>query len=65
MVTSAVIGGGVLGLAVAARLRERGQEVTVFEAAPQLGGLAGAWQVGDVVWDRHYHVTLASDARTR
>jgi protoporphyrinogen oxidase len=65
MVTSAVIGGGVLGLAVAARLRERGQEVTVFEAAPELGGLAGAWQVGDVVWDRHYHVTLASDARTR
>jgi protoporphyrinogen oxidase len=65
MVTSAVIGGGVLGLAVAARLRERGQEVTVFEAAPELGGLASAWQVGDVVWDRHYHVTLASDARTR
>lgn len=24
-----------------------------------------AWQLGDVTWDRHYHVTLLSDLRTR
>jgi protoporphyrinogen oxidase len=65
MATSAVIGAGVLGLALAHRLRAKGDDVTVFEAAPVLGGLASAWQLGDVVWDRHYHVTLASDAHTR
>jgi protoporphyrinogen oxidase len=65
MASSAVIGAGVLGLAIADRLRARGDDVTVFEAAPVLGGLASAWQLGDVVWDRHYHVTLASDSHTR
>jgi protoporphyrinogen oxidase len=39
--------------------------VTLCEAAPQLGGLASAWTLGDVVWDRHYHVTLLSDTRLR
>jgi len=62
---AAVVGGGVLGLAVARELRSRGDDVTVFEAATELGGLASAWRLGDVVWDRHYHVTLASDVRTR
>jgi protoporphyrinogen oxidase len=61
----AVIGGGVLGLSLAHRLQGRGEDVTLIEAAPELGGLAAAWQIGDVVWDRHYHVILLSDARTR
>jgi protoporphyrinogen oxidase len=65
MADSAVIGAGVLGLAIAHRLKARGDNVTVFEASPNLGGLASAWQLGDVTWDRHYHVTLASDAHTR
>jgi protoporphyrinogen oxidase len=65
MGTSAVIGGGVLGLSVAQRLSQRGDEVTLYEAAPDLGGLASGWRIGDVQWDRHYHVTLQSDARTR
>jgi protoporphyrinogen oxidase len=39
--------------------------VTVFEAAPSFGGLAAPWAVGDIVWDRHYHVTLFSDAHLR
>jgi protoporphyrinogen oxidase len=30
-----------------------------------LGGLAGAWSIGDVIWDRHYHVTLLSDMHLR
>jgi protoporphyrinogen oxidase len=37
----------------------------LHEAAPTLGGLASAWKLGDVVWDRHYHVTLASDSHLR
>jgi protoporphyrinogen oxidase len=60
-----VIGGGVLGLSLAHRLVERGEDVTLLEAAPELGGLAAAWQLGDVVWDKHYHVILLSDLRTR
>jgi len=61
----AVIGGGLLGLTIARRLRAAGSAVTLFEAAPQLGGLASAWRLGDVTWDRHYHVTLLSDFHTR
>ncbi len=62
---SAVVGGGMLGLTLALRLSQAGDEVTVYEAAPSLGGLASAWQLGGVTWDRHYHVTLLSDAATR
>ena len=61
----AVVGGGMLGLTLAHRLRQQGKDVTVFEGASELGGLASAWQVGDVVWDRHYHVTLMSDTHVR
>lgn len=56
-----VVGGGVLGLTLALRLSERGHDVTVIERADHLGGLAAAWQIGDITWDRHYHVTLATD----
>ena len=61
----AVVGGGMLGLATAWRLLQRGQKVTLFEAADEMGGLTSAWQVGDVTWDRFYHVTLLSDTRLR
>lgn len=61
----AVVGGGLLGLTLALRLRAQGRAVTVIEGASELGGLASAWQIGDVRWDRHYHVTLFSDAATR
>ncbi len=61
----AVIGGGLLGLTMAHRLTQAGERVTVFEAAPELGGLASAWRLGDVVWDRHYHVIMLSDTSLR
>lgn len=61
----AVVGGGMLGLTLALRLSKAGQSVTVFEAAPGFGGLASAWRVGDVVWDRYYHVIMQTDARLR
>jgi protoporphyrinogen oxidase len=60
-----IVGGGLLGLTLALRLAEGGAQVTVIEASPDLGGLASAWQLGDVAWDRHYHVTLFSDANLR
>ena len=55
----------MLGLSIAQRFLGRGHEVTLLEGAPDLGGLAGAWRIGDVTWDRHYHVILLSDSRTR
>ena len=61
----AVVGGGILGMTLALRLAEAGKRVTLFEGAQSPGGLAGAWNLGDVVWDKHYHVTLLSDAHTR
>jgi protoporphyrinogen oxidase len=61
----AVIGGGLLGMTLAHRLASEGKRVTLFEGAGQLGGLASAWSLGDVVWDRHYHVTLLSDTSLR
>jgi protoporphyrinogen oxidase len=60
-----IVGGGMLGLMLAHRLRRAGHGVTVLESAPHLGGLASAWQIGDVTWDRHYHVILMSDLRVR
>jgi protoporphyrinogen oxidase len=61
----AVVGGGILGMTLAHRLRQHGHEVTLYEAGTTLGGLAGAWDHGGVVWDRHYHVTLLSDSYLR
>ena len=55
----------MLGLTLALRLAQRGYRVTLLEAADHLGGLADAWQLGDVTWDRHYHVTLLSDSHLR
>ncbi len=60
-----VVGGGMLGLTLAHRLAQAGQRVTILEGAPEIGGLAGAWQLGDVTWDKHYHVTLLSDLHLR
>jgi protoporphyrinogen oxidase len=55
----------MVGLTLARRLAQRGRAVALFEAAPELGGLTSAWKLGDVTWDRHYHVTLLSDASLR
>ena len=60
-----IVGGGLLGLGLAERLRGAGNAVTVFEAAPQLGGLAAPWQLGPIAWDKFYHVILQSDSFTQ
>lgn len=62
----AIVGGGMLGVATAWKLIQRGEtNVTLIEAGDQLGGLTSAWQLGDVRWDRFYHVTLLSDTKLR
>jgi isorenieratene synthase len=53
----AVVGSGLAGLAAATTLAARGFSVTVFEAAPYLGGKLGSWQHtlpnGAPVWVSH------------
>lgn len=66
----AIIGGGLTGLQCARRFAEAGHRVTLVEAADTLGGMADAWTLdvpgaAPLSWDRHYHVTLLSDAHTR
>jgi protoporphyrinogen oxidase len=60
-----IVGGGMLGLGLARRLKDAGHDVTVIEGAPRIGGLASAQQLGPITWDRFYHVTLLSDATLR
>ncbi|NNE98958.1 MAG: NAD(P)/FAD-dependent oxidoreductase [Pyrinomonadaceae bacterium] len=62
---TAIVGSGFLGLTLALRLTEIGHDVTIFETSPEIGGLASVWQIGDLTWDRHYHVVLLSDSYTR
>jgi len=57
-----VVGGGMLGLELARRLAAGGDRVAVWESSSRLGGLAAPWRIGDVVWDRFYHVIAGADA---
>jgi len=61
----AIVGGGMMGMALAYRLAGRGPRISLFEAAPQWGGLASCWSLNGVTWDRFYHVVLASDSSLR
>ncbi len=60
----AVIGGGFTGLAAAYMLTKRGHNVTLFEAAPVLGGLAYGFKGKN--WDWHleyaYHHWFTNDS---
>ncbi|MDE3185544.1 MAG: NAD(P)/FAD-dependent oxidoreductase [Bacteroidota bacterium] len=60
-----IIGGGIMGMTLSHRLSQKGKNVTLFEAASELGGLASSWKMDDVEWDKFYHVILLSDFRTR
>jgi protoporphyrinogen oxidase len=61
----AIVGGGMLGLATAHKLVQAGHKVTLIEAAEEIGGLTSAWRIGDVEWDKFYHVVLLSDQALR
>jgi protoporphyrinogen oxidase len=60
-----IVGGGIMGMTLAHRLAQQGHKVTLFEGAPDLGGLVSSWKLGDIEWDKFYHVILLSDFRTR
>jgi protoporphyrinogen oxidase len=57
-----VIGGGLMGLALAQRIAALGNQVTVLERDRQLGGLTTYHDYGSFVWDRFYHVILPTDS---
>ena len=60
----AVVGGGLLGLTLAHRLAGPRNQVSLFEAAPRLGGLSTGHDYGSFVWDRYYHCVLPQDTHT-
>jgi protoporphyrinogen oxidase len=60
-----IVGGGIMGMTLALRLSQQGKKVVLFEAAPELGGLASSWTMDGVEWDKFYHVILLSDFGTR
>ena len=57
----AVVGGGATGLSLAFFLQRAGARVTLFEAAPDLGGLSAATRFPEFTWDRFYHVVAPQD----
>lgn len=60
---AAIVGAGIGGLAAAYDLVRAGHEVTVFEAAPQVGGLAAGFKEPGWEWsvEQFYHHWFASD----
>ncbi len=58
-----IIGAGIAGLAAAYELNEAGHRVTIYEAAPQVGGLAAGFKAPHWEWslEQFYHHWFASD----
>lgn len=55
-----------MGLTLGYLLSKEGIKVTIFEATPALGGLAGTMRLPDgTEVDRYYHAILSSDRRLR
>ncbi|HEY8181844.1 MAG TPA: FAD-dependent oxidoreductase, partial [Thermoanaerobaculia bacterium] len=54
----AIVGGGVGGLAAAARLAILGHRVQIFEARDDVGGLASGFQAGGAWFDGGPYIVL-------
>ncbi len=57
----AIVGGGFAGLSCAYDLVRSGHDVTVLEAEPTVGGLAGAFETNGERLDRFYHHWFTND----
>src|SRR4051812_43490951 len=60
----AIVGGGYAGMAAAATLAGGGINVTVFEAARQLGGRARRLDYRDVALDNGLHILIGAYTET-
>lgn len=61
-----IIGGGIMGISLGYFLSLKGAQVTIYEASPHLGGLAGPIYLEDgTAVDRFYHAILSSDRHLR
>lgn len=57
-----IVGGGIMGISLGYFLSKQGVSVTIYEASPVLGGLAGPIILEDgTAVDRFYHAILSSD----
>lgn len=64
--TIGIIGGGIMGISLGYYLSRHGAAVTIYEASPVLGGLAGPINLEDGTQvDRFYHAILSSDRHLR
>jgi len=61
--TVGIVGGGILGMTAAYRLAQAGVAVSLYERAPDLGGLVGSFDFDGRQVDRFYHVILPDDHR--
>lgn len=60
--TTAIVGGGIMGVTLGYFLAQAGVKVTIYEGSATLGGLAGPMTLPDgVEVDRFYHAMLSSD----
>ncbi len=59
----AIIGGGILGMRLADKIKTSSNAVSVFESYTNLGGLLSSTRLGEVSWDSFYHVILKSDTK--
>jgi protoporphyrinogen oxidase len=57
-----IIGGGLTGLTAAYRLCQRGFQVHLLEAEPDLGGLMGTFDIGGVRIEQFYHHIFSNDS---
>ncbi len=62
--TVAIIGGGYAGMAAAVELAARDIPVTVFEAAPSLGGRARRVTINDNALDNGLHILIGAYSET-
>jgi len=56
-----VVGGGIGGLVAAYRLLQKNNMVTVVEKSSELGGLLGAFKIGDTCLEKSYHHIFKTD----
>ena len=61
MAKIAIIGGGFTGLVAARNLVRDGHQVTIYESAPELGGLAASFTLENTPLEKAYHHLFRTD----